>query len=149
MTWTAIVDRPLDVGALVARVQGDHTGAMSVFIGTVRAEHNGREVTGIDYSAYRPMAEKELAAIVAESESAHEGTRIAVEHRLGTLDVRDASVIIVAAHARRANVHAATTYVIEQMKKRVPIWKCEHYADGTREWVHAGTSAPKPAAVTA
>jgi molybdopterin synthase catalytic subunit len=147
MTWTAIVHHPLDVAALVGRVQGDQTGAVSVFIGAVRAEHNGREVTGIDYSAYVPMAEKELRAIVAEAESAHMGMRVAVEHRLGTLGVRDASVVIVAAHARRAHVHAATTYVIEQMKKRVPIWKREHYADGTREWVHAGTSAPKPAEV--
>jgi molybdopterin synthase catalytic subunit len=145
MTWTAIVDHPLSVEALIARVQGDHTGALSVFIGAVRAEHNGREVTGIDYSAYRTMAERELTAIVSEAERSWEGTRVAVEHRLGTLRVREASVIIVAAHARRAHVHSATTYVIEQMKKRVPIWKREHYADGTREWVHAGTSAPKPA----
>jgi molybdopterin synthase catalytic subunit len=147
MSWTAIVDHPLNVESLVGRVQGDLTGALSVFIGTVRAEHLGRAVTGIDYSAYRPMAEKELAAIVSEAERAHEGMSIAVEHRLGTLGIRDASVVIVAAHARRANVHAATTYVIEQMKQRVPIWKCEHYTDGTREWVHAGSLAPRPAEV--
>jgi molybdopterin synthase catalytic subunit len=145
MSWSAIVEHPLSADSLIARVQSDHTGAMSVFIGTVRAEHNGREVTGIDYSAYEPMAEKELAAIVTEAERTWDGTRIAVEHRLGALGIREASVIIVASHARRAHVHAATTYVIEQMKKRVPIWKREHYADGTREWVHAGTSAPRPA----
>jgi molybdopterin synthase catalytic subunit len=148
MTWTAIVDHPLDVSALIERVQSDGTGAISVFVGTVRNEHAGRAVTGIDYSAYRPMAEKELATIVLETEEKFAGLRVAVEHRLGTLAVRDASVVIVATDARRANVHAATMRVIEEMKKRVPIWKCEHYVDGTREWVHAGTSAPRPAEVS-
>lgn len=145
MTWAAVVDRPLDLAALVARVQSPATGAVSVFIGAVRDSNEGRAVTGIEYTAYRPMAERELRAIVQEAEARYSGVRIAAEHRIGTLGVGEASVVIVASDAHRSRVHAATSLVIEQLKRRVPIWKREHYADGTREWVHAGSSAPAAA----
>jgi molybdopterin synthase catalytic subunit len=146
MTWSAIVDHPLDVGALVARVQTPGTGALSVFIGAVRDVNDGRPVTGIEYVAYRAMAERELAAILAEGERSNPGLRLAAEHRVGALAVGDASVVIVASDAHRARVHAATSRVIEEIKRRVPIWKCEHYADGTREWAHAGSGGLAAAA---
>jgi molybdopterin synthase catalytic subunit len=148
MTHSAIVDRVLDLQSIIDRVQTAGSGAISVFIGAVRNENGGRSVTGIEYSAYREMAERELAAIIREVEAEYAGMRVAVEHRLGTLSIGEASVIIVAADPHRARVHAATSRVIEQIKRRVPIWKREHYTDGTREWVHAGSAAagqPAPA----
>ena len=96
-------------------------------------------MTGIAYTAYAPMAERELARIVAEAAdqfgTAEGAPRIIVEHRVGTLAVGEPSVAVAVGHARRAPAMAAMRYVVEELKHRVPIWKREHYADGTREWV--------------
>ena len=132
---SAIIDTVIDVPALIAEVAAPANGATSVFIGTVREVNEGREVTGIDYTAYRAMAERELGAIVAEACERFGTRHVVVEHRLGTLGLMEASVAIAVAHPRRAPALDATRYVIEELKKRVPIWKREHYADGTREWV--------------
>ena len=80
-------------------------------------------------------------AIAEETCDASPGLRLAIVHRVGTLTVGEASVVIIASHARRAPAMAATQYVIETLKRRVPIWKCEHYVDGTREWVDPTNSA--------
>lgn len=135
LTHAAIVERALDVSELVQMVANPGAGATSVFLGTVRNSDAGRAVVGIDYLAYSAMAARELHTIVAEA--AHQfGTRaVAVEHRSGFLAVGEISVIIVASHERRGPACDATRYVIEHIKRRVPIWKREHYADGTREWV--------------
>jgi molybdopterin synthase catalytic subunit len=132
---TAIVPRPLDAAALLAEVASEASGASTLFVGTVREVNDGRAVVGIDYSAYGPMAERELAAVVAEAAARFGTERIVVEHRVGTLGLGEASIVIAVSHARRAAAMDAQRYVIEEIKKRVPIWKREHYADGTREWV--------------
>ncbi len=132
---SAIVSRPLDPAALLAEVSGSANGAAVLFVGTVRNVNEGREVTGIEYSGYAPMAERELEAIVAEA-AEHFGTsNIAVEHRLGRLALLEASVAIAVAHPHRAAAYDASRYVIEELKRRLPIWKREEYVDGTREWV--------------
>ena len=132
---SAIVSRPLDPAALLAEVSGISNGASILFVGTVRNINDGRDVTGIDYAAYLPMAERELAAIVAEAAERFHTTHIAVEHRLGHLTLLDASVVIAVAHPHRAAAYDASRYIIEELKRRVPIWKREEYVDGTREWV--------------
>lgn len=132
---TAIVDHPLDPTALLAEVASTAAGAATLFVGTVRDVNDGRAVTGIDYSAYRAMAERELAAIVGEAEERFATARIVVEHRVGSLRLGEASIVIAVSHARRAAAMDAQRFVIEEVKKRLPIWKREHYADGTREWV--------------
>lgn len=135
---SAIVDHPIDPTALMAEVAGPSCGAVVLFVGSVREVNDGRAVTGIEYSAYREMAERELAAIMVETDTRFAGVRIAVEHRLGSLGLGEASIVIAAAHAHRALAYDASRHVIEETKRRVPIWKREHYADGAREWVHAG-----------
>jgi molybdopterin synthase catalytic subunit len=132
---SAIVDHVIDPAALTGEVAHDGTGATVLFLGTVRDTNDGRSVTGIEYSAYRSMAERELAAIVAEASGEFGTSDIVVEHRLGTLEIGDVSVAIAVAHPHRGAAYDASRYVIEQIKRRVPIWKREHYADGTREWV--------------
>ncbi len=132
---SAIVSRPLDPAALLVEVSGTSNGASILFVGTVRNVNEGREVTGIDYAAYLPMAERELAAIVAEAAERFHTTYIAVEHRLGRLALLEASVAIAVAHPHRAAAYDASRYIIEELKRRVPIWKREEYVDGTREWV--------------
>jgi molybdopterin synthase catalytic subunit len=135
---TAIVDHPIDSAALLAEVADHSTGATLLFLGTVREVNDGREVTGIEYSSYRGMAEKELADIAREAADRFRSEHIVIEHRLGTLELGEASVAIAVAHPHRGEAYEASRYVIEQLKKRVPIWKLEHYADGERSWVNAG-----------
>jgi molybdopterin synthase catalytic subunit len=133
----AIVDGPIDVATLIREVSDESCGASSVFLGSVRNVNDGSAVSGIEYSAYRSMATREMTAILRETEERFGVTRIVVEHRLGTLALGDVSVAVVAAHPHRAPALDATRYVIEQLKRRVPIWKLEQYTDGTREWVSA------------
>ena len=141
---TAVVDHPLDSAALLAEVASDAHGASMLFVGTVRDVNDGRQVTGMEYSAYRGMAEREMAAIVAEAAAQFGTSDIVVEHRVGSLQLGEASVVIAVSHAHRGPAFAASRYVIEELKKRVPVWKREHYVDGTREWVDPSGRAAAP-----
>ena len=125
----------IDATDLIARLRSDDCGAVSIFVGTVRDQNDGRPVAGIEYSAYEAMAVNEMREIAAEAARQFAVERIAVVHRLGALGVGDASIAIVSAHPHRGPAMAATGYIIEQVKRRVPIWKCELYVDGTREWI--------------
>jgi molybdopterin synthase catalytic subunit len=140
--YSAIVEHPIDVPAILDRVSRSANGAAVLFLGMVREMNDGRDVTGIEYTAYRSMAERELAAIVAEAASLAGTDDVAVEHRLGQLAVGECSVAVAVGHPHRGRAFEAAQYVIEQLKQRVPIWKREHYVDGTREWVAANNSAP-------
>jgi molybdopterin synthase catalytic subunit len=141
-----IVEREIDCAALLREVAAHANGATVLFVGTVRDVNDDRAVTGIDYTAYRAMAARELAAIVGEAAARHGTTHIVVEHRVGTLGLGDASVAIAVGHARRAAAFDASRQIIEELKRRVPIWKREHYADGTREWVDPTRSVAAAAA---
>ena len=132
---TAIVTRVIDPSALLTEVASDAHGATSLFVGTVREVNDGRAVTGMEYTTYESMAAAELERIASEAYAQFTTSALVVEHRIGILGLGDVSVAIAVAHAHRAPALDATRYVIEQLKKRVPIWKREHYADGTREWV--------------
>lgn len=134
---SAIIESAIDVSKLLERVSRDANGATVLFLGTVREVNDGRDVTGIEYTAYRSMAERELARIVEEAAGLAHSSDIAVEHRLGALSVGECSVAVAVAHPHRGQAFDAARYVIEELKRRVPIWKREHYTDGTREWVRA------------
>jgi len=133
----ALVERSLDAAALNAEVASVANGATLLFVGSVRDVNDGRAVTGIEYSAYNAMAEREMSDIVREAVERFGTDAIVVEHRIGTLDLGEASVVIAVGHPHRGRAYDASRYVIEELKKRVPIWKREHYVDGAREWVHA------------
>ncbi len=135
MKRSSIVTREIDPASLIGEVGSPQFGAISVFIGTVRDVNDGRSVNSIEYSAYKSMAESELERILDEAEERFVVSALVVEHRIGVLGLGEVSVAIVAAHEHRAPALDCTRYVIEEIKKRVPIWKMEHYADGTREWV--------------
>jgi molybdopterin synthase catalytic subunit len=132
---TAVVARPIDAAALLAEVAHSAAGATAAFVGTVRETNLGRPVTGIEYAAYTAMAERELATIARDVAERFAPLRLVVEHRTGTLGLGDISIVIAAAHPHRGPAMDAMRAVIEAVKARVPIWKREHYADGTREWV--------------
>jgi molybdopterin synthase catalytic subunit len=121
--------------AVVRAVAAPVNGAVLLFLGAVRQVNDGRDVTGIDYAAYEAMAQRELEAIVTEGAETFGTAHVAVVHRLGELAVEEVSVAIAVGHAHRDAAYALSRWTIEELKRRVPIWKREHYTDGTREWV--------------
>jgi molybdopterin synthase catalytic subunit len=135
---TAIVRRAIDVSALMSEVADTANGATVLFLGQVREVNDGRAVTGIEYSAYGEMAERELAAIASECATRFAIAHLVAEHRLGELSLGDTSIAIVVSHPHRAAAYEASRFVIEQVKARLPVWKREGYVDGTSEWVNAG-----------
>ena len=135
MRRASIVVGAIHPASLIDEVSSAQYGAVSLFIGTVREVNEGRSVSAIEYSAYKSMASAELARILDEAVERFGISALVVEHRVGLLALGEVSVAIAAAHPHRAPALDSTRYVIEEIKKRVPIWKKEHYADGTREWV--------------
>jgi molybdopterin synthase catalytic subunit len=126
--------RPLELDELIAEVLGAERGGIASFLGTVRNHHGGRTVSALAYSAYEPMAEAVCGEIVREAEGRWP-VRVALRHRLGELQIGDTAVAIAVAGDHREEAFAACRYVIEELKRRVPIWKRETYIDGTAEWV--------------
>ncbi len=126
---------PLDAAALLRDAVAPSDGAALLFWGVVRDEHGGRAVSHLEYEAYAPMAEAKLAEIAAEARARWGTGEIAVVHRVGRLEVGEASVAIVVAAPHRAEAYEASRYVIEELKQRVPVWKREGYVDGDSEWV--------------
>jgi molybdopterin synthase catalytic subunit len=113
---------PLDVAALTSKVQSRERGGTCVFVGTVR---NDGDVTGIEYSAYEAMAIQEIERIVNDAEVQWPDARVMLQHRLGLIPVGEASIAIAAAAPHRAEAFAACRFVIEEVKKRLPVWKKE------------------------
>jgi molybdopterin synthase catalytic subunit len=134
-THTSLERAPLDVRAVADRVAHEGAGAVSLFVGTVRDVHAGKSVLRIDYEGYEPMADAEMRAVANDIAARYAGVRVAIVHRLGTLHVGEASVVIATSHPHRAAAIAACAEAIELLKHRVPIWKREYFADGTVEWV--------------
>ena len=135
MSAAHLTREPISPAALLADVAGPERGASCLFLGTVRDGLEDGGVTGIEYSAYEAMAGAELDRILAEAQRQWPEVRLAVQHRLGLVPTEDASIGIAAAAPHRAEAFAACRYVIEAVKKRVPIWKKELRADGSVLWV--------------
>jgi molybdopterin synthase catalytic subunit len=129
-----LTDLPIDAEALVAGVVRRSDGAYVLFEGVVRDQNEGHAVESIFYDAYRPMAEKEIAAIVEEVTRSLPDVRVALLHRLGELRVGDSSIAIVASSPHRAEAFAACRLLIDRIKQRVPIWKKERGPHG-EEWI--------------
>ena len=127
-------DEPLDVGAVVKRVAGPDAGGVVTFIGAVRNASRGHEIRHLEYEAYPGMAEQEMDKICDEAGDKWPGTRVAVAHRTGHLEIGDLAVVVVAASPHRAEAFDACRYAIDTLKERVPIWKKE-VATGGEYWV--------------
>jgi molybdopterin synthase catalytic subunit len=131
-----VVDRPLALAEVVEAVGGSGRGGLVTFTGTVRDETRGRRVLRLEYEAYVPMAERKLAEIGAAVARDH-GVEVAIVHRVGVLPPGEAAVVIACAAPHRTAAFRACEACIEALKKDVPIWKREVYADGS-EWVGMG-----------
>lgn len=129
-----VVDRPLDLSEVVSAVSGEAYGGLATFTGSVRGETRGRPVVRLEYEAYRPMAEKVLASIGEEIAERWPGTRVAMVHRVGTLEPGELAVVIAAAAPHRQEAFRACEYAINRIKADAPIWKKECYEDG-EVWV--------------
>jgi len=137
----AVSSAPLDSEAIVKLVDKTGDGAVVTFAGLVRDHNQGREVRFLEYEAYEPLAIRALQRIVDEARELWPGARVAVHHRLGRLEIGEASIVIAAASPHRADAFAACRYTIERVKQIVPIWKREHF-DGGDVWLEGATADP-------
>ena len=135
MAFTAVVRDPIDPAAVLARVGADEDGAGLLFVGVVRDHNEGRPVGGVRYDAYEKMATGVLTEIANEAATVLGTDRIAVVHRVGDLAVGDVSVAIAVSSPHRAEAYDSSRFIIEEIKKRLPVWKKERYNDGVEEWV--------------
>jgi molybdopterin synthase catalytic subunit len=143
---TSEVIAPQDV---LAHVGDKADGASLLFLGVVRDHADGRSVSGMMYEAYVEMAEPVLSDIAREASERLGTDRLAVVHRIGDLKIGEVSVAIAASSPHRAEAFDATRYVIEEIKKRLPVWKKEHYTDGSDGWVDGQTPTPDQSRATA
>jgi molybdopterin synthase catalytic subunit len=130
-----LVRAPLDVGALLAAAANPACGAVNLFLGTTRDHHQGRRVLRLEYEAYDRMA---LAALETLERAARERFQLAhcaIVHRLGEVPVTEASVAVVTSSAHRAAAFDAARWVMDELKRSVPIWKKEHFEGGDTAWV--------------
>ena len=139
-----LVTDPILPEQLRDAVAASRRGGIATFTGLVRDHHGGRAVRELEYSAYAPMAELVCRDILAEAEQQWPVT-VALAHRLGRLSIGDIAVAVAVAGDHRDEAFAACRYVIEELKRRVPIWKRERYADGTEVWVDPTQAAVAPA----
>jgi molybdopterin synthase catalytic subunit len=137
----AVTSAPLDCVALVGLVDKKGDGAVVTFAGLVRDHNQGRQVQFLEYEAYEPLAIRALQRIVDEARELWPGARVAVHHRLGRLEIGEASIVIAAASPHRADAFAACRYTIERVKQIVPIWKREHF-NGGDVWLEGATADP-------
>jgi molybdopterin synthase catalytic subunit len=134
----------LDQNEAARFVSDPRAGAISVFAGVTRAVTDDRETLRLEYDAYPDMAEKVLGEIAVEVAETMHACRIYIRHRIGEVDPGEASVLIAVSSPHRPEAFKGCRYIIDQLKQRVPIWKKEHYTDGTNDWVEAESTRAKP-----
>lgn len=129
----AITAEPIDRAAAEAFVSTPQDGALVVFEGVVRDHDHGAQVNALDYEAH-PQAEEFLAEVCREV-SAESGLRVAAIHRVGALTIGDVALVAAVAAPHRADAFAVCGRLVDLVKERTPIWKRQHLAEGTTEWV--------------
>lgn len=130
----ALSERPIDSTQLARRTRGDADGALITFEGVVRDNSNGRRTRFLDYECYRPLALKTMQRIGREILERYDVRAVSMVHRLGRMEIGEASVSIVVASAHRRPAYEASLEAINQLKKLVPVWKKEYFEDG-EVWV--------------
>jgi molybdopterin synthase catalytic subunit len=136
-----VTSDPLDVTAVSTTVSSADCGAVATFVGLVRNENGGRRVLWLEYQAYEPLAVKSFIRIDEEAGERWPSVGLAIHHRIGRLEIGDASVVIAATSPHRAEAFAACRYAIERIKQIAPIWKHEHF-EGGEIWIEGATADP-------
>lgn len=129
-------ETPIDIAPLRAGVLDPRAGGYASFEGWVRDHHAGRAVGGLDYEAYATLAEREGERIIAEAKARFDVIDARCVHRVGTLAIGDLAVWVGVSAAHRGAAFDACRYIIDETKRRVPIWKREHYREGDADWLH-------------
>jgi molybdopterin synthase catalytic subunit len=138
-----VTEDPISLGDFSSHLSDSSCGAEAHFVGVVRDRNEGKAVSGITYDVHVPLAEKAFREICEEIQvRLGREFRIAVAHRIGFLRVGEASIVIGVSSPHRDAAFTVCRYIIEETKKRVPIWKKEHYVDGDFEWLKGATLQP-------
>lgn len=130
-----LVHHAIDTGPLLAEAAREDCGAVALFLGTTRDHHEGRRVTRLAYEAYEPMAARALEDIERAARERFEIAACRIVHRLGEVPPREASVAVVVTAAHRGPAFDACRWAMDELKRSVPIWKRETYAEGDTRWV--------------
>jgi molybdopterin synthase catalytic subunit len=128
-----VADQALNIAEHEALVADAHAGAVVSFAGVVRDHDGGRQVDRLDYECH-PDAERILAEVAADVAARHEVVALAVSHRVGELAIGDLALVACVAAAHRAQAFAACADLVDEVKDRIPVWKLQHFGDGTSEW---------------
>lgn len=129
-----ITEEAITIQSCIDKVTRPEAGAISTFIGIAREFTHGKRTLHLEYDAYVPMAEKQLAKIGEEIQAKDPEARVAIAHRIGRLDISEIAVAIAVSTPHRDAAFDASRYAIERIKEIVPIWKKEHWEDGTK-WI--------------
>lgn len=141
--WIALFDAPFEAAVADTYLRDTRAGGLCLFHGTTRQWTNDKETVELSYEAFEPMAVKEMSRLVDEAYDQWPLIRVVFWHRLNVVPVKESSVLIGVASAHRGPAFDACRYLIDRLKVQVPIWKKEHFADGSTEWVQ-GKSLPEP-----
>jgi molybdopterin synthase catalytic subunit len=127
-------ETPLDVSEVVAALDDDASGGLTLFVGRVRDHDGGRDVAGLDYSAH-PSARDRMREVCERIATEYDVHGVAAVHRTGTLAIGDIAVVVATTAAHRGEAFAASKALIDTLKAEVPIWKHQRFGDGSDEWV--------------
>jgi molybdopterin synthase catalytic subunit len=136
----SLTHSPIDPAAVLAQVASNDAGAVVLFLGTTREFTQGRQTKSLDYECYPQMAEAKLTELEAQAREKWPLVHVAIVHRLGHLELGEASIAIAVSSPHRQAAFEAGKWLIDTIKEDVPIWKQENWADGSSEWVHPGIS---------
>lgn len=143
--WIQITDGPIQLATLQQKLAEPDSGAHGWFVGVTRRTTNQRVTNTLSYEAHRPMALKEMEAIARDAKERFKLFRVVMVHRLGDVPIGEASVVVGCSSAHRPATFDALPWIMDRLKADVPIWKQEHYRDGSTEWIHPENSDGKQA----
>jgi len=131
-----ITSDPIDTAAVLASVQSNNAGASVLFVGTTREMTEGKRTLKLDYQCYQAMAIKKMAEILEEAQTRWNLIACSIVHRIGTVELGEASIAVAVSSPHRVDSFESAQWMVDTLKRDVPIWKQEHWADGSTEWVH-------------
>ncbi len=129
-----ITEAPIDIAGLLAKSHHPKAGAIVLFSGDVRNHSNGRDVDYLEYEAQATLASRMIADIISEANTKWDLTIATAIHRIGKVPVCESAVVVITACVHRHEAFTANRYIIDRIKHEVPIWKCEFFTDGSKEW---------------
>ena len=144
MDIVELTTETIDYHALTEAVRSNNSGAVLLFLGTVREMTGDKQTDSLEYQAYPAMAKAKMSELIQEARDRWPIERAGIIHRFGHLDLGEISVAIAVSCPHRVDAFAAGRHLIDRLKQVVPIWKKENWHDGSTEWVHPGIDSEQP-----